>query len=368
MARRPIREREIQNPDRILSNLLRDYAEGKLDDNRVLFRASVIKIDHVGGELDADPPNPKNSVQARVITDAFDYHTPDEDLPIFWPLFSHDVMPLKEGEHIYVVFEDPDKKEHGLWISRIPEPLNVASSNLVPGSRKYELDPSNDFSEISLEQAVQDTSAQISSTQTSEEFVVEPTRPFRARIGDRVIEASNNTIIVLGRDRPSDEASGQRDQAGTIDIVSGRSTDQGMNFATDKSRVYVSSLTDVDTNLATQNDPGTPVNATAAIVLKSDEVRIIARNGTKIVVEGGDLHLEGTNILLGTQATQSLLQGQLFNTLWSEILNLLATHNHPSPIPNGPSPALAPLASPAKADLSNPGNGPVLSTTVKTKG
>lgn len=368
MARRPIRGKEVQNPDRILSNLLKDYVEGKLDDNRVLFRASVVKIDQVGGQLEDDPPNPRNSIQARVITDAMDTYTIQDDLPVFWPIFPHDVMPIKEGEHVYVVFEDPDRKEHGLWIARIPEPKNVESANLVPGSKKYEADSNNGLSSISAEKAVQDVTTDADKIELSSEFVAESVQPFRARIGDRIIEGSNNTIIVLGRDRPSDENSGKQDGAGTIDLVSGRSVAENMDFAKDKSRIYISSLTDVDANLSTANDPGTAVDATAAVVLKSDEIRIIARNGTKIVVEGGDLHLEGANIFLGTKATESLLQGNKFNKLWTKILNMLATHNHPSPVPNSPSPSLASLATPAINDLSNPATGPVLSKTVKTKG
>jgi hypothetical protein len=87
----------------------------------------------------------------------------------------------------------------------------------------------------------------------------------------------------------------------------------------------------------------------------------------KLVVEGGDIHIDGANIFLGDEATESVLQGNLFNKLWGKVMNLIANHNHPSPVPNSPSPTLAPLASPESNNLEAPANGPVLSKTVKVK-
>jgi hypothetical protein len=374
MARRPIREKEILDPSRILNNLLKDYVDGRLGSQKTLYRAVVTKIDQLGGQfLDQDAPNPKNSLQARVISDALDMHTANEDLAVFWPFFSHDIMPIKEGEHVYVIFEDHDTKRHGLWFSRIPEPGNVDNVNYTDGAKKYEAITQNDsrISDIGLQKAVQDTVVQIEPIVRSPDFVLDDSvTRYNARVGDRVIEGSNNSVIVLGRDRIDEVASGQRDAAGSIDILAGFSG--SINFAEDKSRIYISMKTDVDNNLSLSQDyssvqPGPPVNAAASIILKSDEIRIGARNGIKVVVEGGDIHLEGANIFLGKDAAESLIQGNLFNALWSEILTLVATHVHPSPIPNSPSPTLASLNTPVKNDLSNPSTGPILSQTVKTK-
>jgi hypothetical protein len=367
-SRRPIRPKDIMNPDRILSNLLRDYVDGNLDDAGVLYRASVEKVDLVGGQLESDPPNPRNSIQARIISNARDKNTTAKELPVFWPIFSHNIMPIKEGEHVYVLFEDNEEKSHGLWLARIPEPLNVDNKNLTPGIKKYEEDSSNDFSSISAEQVVQDTDNDPGTAPTSPEFVAEPVKRFRARVGSHVIEGSNNTIIVLDRDRPSDINSGHTTAAGTIDLVAGRSVEDDMNFADDKSRVYISSQTDPDANLNIKNDPGPAVDAQAAIIFKSDQIRIIARKGMKVVVEGGDLHLEGSNIFLGKNATEAVMKGNKFNSLWRQVLKLIANHNHPSPVPNAPSPALASLVTPAKSDLNSQASGPVLSKTVKVKG
>src|SRR5690606_22447908 len=108
-----------------------------------------------------------------------------EELPVFWPLLPHDIMPVKESEHIYVLYEDANNKSHGLWLARIPEPNNVDSKNLTPGTKKYEEDDTNDFSEIGAEQAVQDTDVPPEPIVVSEEFVTEQVQPFTARIGDR---------------------------------------------------------------------------------------------------------------------------------------------------------------------------------------
>jgi hypothetical protein len=47
MARSPIRALDIQNPERILHNLINDYVAGKLDGNQVLYKVLVTKIDMV---------------------------------------------------------------------------------------------------------------------------------------------------------------------------------------------------------------------------------------------------------------------------------------------------------------------------------
>jgi hypothetical protein len=71
-----------------------------------------------------------------------DRATPSANLPVFWPLFPYDTMPIKEGEHAYVMFEDSIKKQHGVWLCRAPEPLNIEGKeidnlNLVLGSDKF---------------------------------------------------------------------------------------------------------------------------------------------------------------------------------------------------------------------------------------
>jgi hypothetical protein len=80
-----------------------------------------------------ESPNPKGSIQGRMVSSGADRATPDKELPVFWPLFPHDLMPIKEGEHVYVIFEDNNNRTHGLWISRAPDNFKIEQLNLVPG-------------------------------------------------------------------------------------------------------------------------------------------------------------------------------------------------------------------------------------------
>lgn len=208
MSKKSIRPKDINSPDRILNNLIKDYAEGRLDNSNFLYRAVVVKIDHKGGELEEEPPNPKGSIRARVMSSNMDRaFENDEDLHVYWPLFPYDLMPVKEGEHVFVVFEDNSNKGHGLWISRAPENYRSDQRNLVPGSKKYKDESTNDFSDVGLEQAVQGTDSPPKDIEISDEFTSEEVPPFTPRVGDRVIEGSNNTLITLSRDRVTDPAS-----------------------------------------------------------------------------------------------------------------------------------------------------------------
>ena len=136
------------------------------------------------------------------------------------------------------------------------------------------------------------------------------------------------------------------------------------NIPEDKSRIYISGKSDIDKNFGI--DVGPSSAPSASIAVKSDEIRIVARNGMKLIVEGGDIHIEGGNIFLGKEATESVLQGNLFNKLWKRVMNLIAQHIHPSPVPMSPATNLAELATP-NVDLDLPTTGNVLSKTVKVK-
>lgn len=327
-SRRPIRTKELQNPNRIQSNLIRDYVDGNLDDYTFLYRASVVKIDQLGGALEENPPNPKNSIKARIITNARDKDLDDDELSVFWPLFPHDVMPIKEGEHVYVLFEDSENKTHGLWIARIPEPSTTDNPNLTPGIKKYQNDSSNDFSEISAEQSVQDTDTRPTTVDVSSEFSSETVPKFRPRIGDRVIEGSNNSLIVLSRDRITDPASGEKELAGTIDIVAGRSIENDVDLSEDKSRIYVTMKSDVDGNF--DINVGKSTGPAAHIVLKSDEIRIVARNGMKLIADGGhiviqdgDMTIEGGNIFIGQDASEASILGDSLKSVLEQILDAI---------------------------------------------
>lgn len=102
-----------------------------------------------------------------------------------------------------------------------------------------------------------------------------------------------NSGIVFGKDRPRNIASGRgptQTQCATIDIVVGY---QGANiedgkkvnpdFFKDAARIYISQKTDVDENF--RLSPGTLGSPAprSAIALKADGIRIVARDGIKLV-------------------------------------------------------------------------------------
>lgn len=47
MPRSKLKANDILRPSGILDNLINDYVSGELDDSQNLYRAVVIKIDHV---------------------------------------------------------------------------------------------------------------------------------------------------------------------------------------------------------------------------------------------------------------------------------------------------------------------------------
>ncbi len=133
-----------------------------------------------------------------------------------------------------------------------------------------------------------------------------------------VLNNSNNAFIVLGRDRYSSLKFGYGSKGhhncGAIDIVAGRIS--GFDFTSltasvvnpsptaDASRVYLSQKADIDDyyNIC-DGRTGKPVGQAAAIV-KSDNVRIVARESFKIIVgdqsknSAGDIILKNVGVQL----------------------------------------------------------------------
>jgi len=119
---------------------------------------------------------------------------------------------------------------------------------------------------------------------------------------DEKVIKKGGAYMVFGSDRPSDLASGlgaQGATSATIDLVVGRCSSarngkgppNGMvvqnNFAADAARIYISQLTNLDTNFGISPrrlpDPEAP---RSGIGIKADRVSIIGREGIKIVTGG----------------------------------------------------------------------------------
>lgn len=151
---------KFRNPEFFFEDLVKDYTTGKFltSEQNVpfLYRAAVIAVDVKGGQLQnpdgsggvkhefdgrsieipasVGPKNPRNSIKARVLTNGFDQVVPDDDLSVFWPFFpEHASMPIKPGEHVYVMFEDQDFL-HGLWVTKVAGHENF---NFFRGKEAY---------------------------------------------------------------------------------------------------------------------------------------------------------------------------------------------------------------------------------------
>lgn len=118
---------DILNPQRLYYKLFKDFSEGRLDRQRVFYRARVEDVGTSVGELESEPPSPIGSIRATVYTNALDANIPRFANTVFYPMFPG-VIPQK-GEHVFVIFEDPDRFSAGIWISQIPNYGNVNYAN-----------------------------------------------------------------------------------------------------------------------------------------------------------------------------------------------------------------------------------------------
>lgn len=126
-----------------------------------------------------------------------------------------------------------------------------------------------------------------------------------------------NASIVLGKDRPGHVTSGYGGLGSThcasIDIVAGRmashakagiENEEGKfeelfvnpDFKTDAARIYISQKTDVDRNFRLAQGSMPYATTRSAIAMKADGIRIIAREGVKIISGAEEVNSQGTKI------------------------------------------------------------------------
>lgn len=190
------------------------------------------------------------------------------------------------------------------------------------------------------------------------QFAGEPIPRFSKKSPDLTLQGSNNTLITLGTDRAGPPTDATPLGAGSIDLVAGRGQagslsaaaqmetnsrnfievnkiptfsqkgDPNINegdpdFITDTSRVYISMLTDGDTNLGLEYSHDlTAVSAAPYIINKSTEVRIVGREAGSIrmIKEGstpcefsllsdGTVAADGTKIYIGKNSQADLSAG-----------------------------------------------------------
>jgi len=197
---------------------------------------------------------------------------------------------------------------------------------------------------------------------------------------DERVSHHGNSWIVLGRDRPASRASGYggegHTQASSIDIVVGRGAPNDANadpsFSNDAARIYISQKTDIDDNFALRGTNRSV--AKSGIGIKADAIRIIGRQGIKLVtsprsgVQFSGATGAGIDVMAGNddEGLQPMIRGNnmvealtsleaRFDELSSLILNFLkdqasynstiAAHTHIAPglgAPTTPSIELVP--------------------------
>jgi hypothetical protein len=236
--------------------------------------------------------------------------------------------------------------------------------------------------------------------------IIEPVPRFNQAHTEVVHANKHNAWIVLGRDRPGSKASGYggigHTHCAAIDLVAGRmsylstATTPGKgktkkkvlvdpSFRIDAARVYISQKTNVDRDFELPKGKIPFATARSAVAIKADGVRLIAREGIKLVAghdrinsQGGDITRSGFGInLIGGghgQDMQPIPKGQnLENCLKALVRRIgkvtatldtflmaqialntaLMTHSHVAPLvgPTTPSFDLAPSVIKALTEL-----------------
>jgi hypothetical protein len=132
--------------------------------------------------------------------------------------------------------------------------------------------------------------------------VADPNPRFIQSETEKVLSGTSNANIVIGRDRPGSRLSGYGGSGdthcGSIDLVAGRMANHAAsataggepmsadpNFKLDAARIYISQKTDVDANFGLADGNVGNASAKSAIGLKADGIRIVAREGIKLVTK-----------------------------------------------------------------------------------
>lgn len=329
---------------------------------------------------------PRNSVIARrIVTNA---STHSENVMILYPFMpQHLAMPSKPGEIVWVTFEHQSgtKNDLGYWLWKIVGPTHVDDTNyshyhrandpsFVPGIKDIfngEGEPVYEIKngDAGVEDGERFTKAETASIPSGDEdeykkllldsdggklSAYEPVPRYKKRPGDQVIEGSNNTIIVLGRNRTgpiaeyeSTDNMGQvpQDQnpdikQGSIDLIVGLGqtaetgaepveNDAGFeeikkgnldsnpnegnpDYSADRSRILMSLTSKIDedfdlTSFNSSNFSGGAIDGGAdsnnsvqdssdgqsGIVIKTDKIRLIARSDVEFIVTGHTLDDNG---------------------------------------------------------------------------
>ncbi len=184
--------------------------------------------------------------------------------------------------------------------------------------------------------------------------VLEPVPNYIESPSEKVIGNANNSWIVLGRDRPGPRTSGYGGkgdtQAASIDIVVGRMGNKARSvdiagekiwtdpdFKMDAARIHISQKTDIDENFGLIAGKVGTSAAKSGIGLKADAIRLVAREGIKLITSeatknsaGGDIQgYLGIDLIAGNvddAASNADLQPIAKGDNLKEALDRIVTH------------------------------------------
>ena len=149
--------------------------------------------------------------------------------------------------------------------------------------------------------------------------ISEPIPAYIQTPSEKVISGMNNSWIVFGRDRPQSRLSGYGGkgdtQCGSLDLVVGRLGAEARSFSVtkgsndskqrtwvdpdinkDAARIYMSQKTDIDENFNLVDGSVGNSKTKSGIALKADGVRIIGREGIKLVTRTDRRNSQGADI------------------------------------------------------------------------
>ena len=141
----------------------------------------------------------------------------------------------------------------------------------------------------------------------------DPSPFFNAASCEKVLKNAHNASIVLGKDRAGSKLSGFGGRGDThcaaIDIVAGRMGHKAAsvnsnnepihadpNFVVDAARIYISQKTNVDRNFRLVKGSQPYADIRSAVAIKADAVRVVGREGIKLVTGCDRINSQGAEI------------------------------------------------------------------------
>jgi hypothetical protein len=307
------------------------------------------RIDSISNLIAPNPDTflrnlPLNSIIAKRVIDGKANDASRAE--IFFPFLPpHFALPCKPGEHIWCLYPDPGQTgRQGYWMWPISDLRSVSDLNFTHSDRKFTgpqkqsiIDKSDGKAkkDLVMSNGIDTGSASIvgdeneyekllTETDAGKTTTFEPVPRFQKRPDETLIQGSNNTLVRLGTDRVSNPADKEikedgshakskpstdvSDNSGTIEIVVGRNpgktiknsvfqeVDKNLeneqyegnsSFDADAGRIYLSANTKADENfkIEVKNLKGISKSPAPAAIIKTDQIRFIAREDIKIMVQ-----------------------------------------------------------------------------------